>query len=98
MSVNRAASDLEWSELKQQWYYDDLTLGGLRSAQRIPTLSEWMNEFAGDSRLKLIWLDVKVQDLREIDALTRSVSALLQHHHVHYKRVQFSAHQEGRTY
>lgn len=95
MSVNSEASQLEWSEIRQHWFYDDMAFGGHRSPLVIPTLSEWMNEFAQDSRIQLIWLDVKVKEVTQIANLVRSVVDLLHQHAIPAHRIQFSVHEPG---
>jgi len=93
MSFNDDASQLKWSDIRQHWFYDDLSLGGYRSPSVIPTLAEWMREFAGDTRLQLIWLDVKVRESWEIVALVRALASILHQHHVPFHRIQFSTHE-----
>jgi len=95
MSYSTGASQLKWSDIRQNWFYDDMNLGGHRSPQVIPTLAEWMREFVSDTRLRLIWLDVKVRESWEMAALVRSVASILHQHHVPFHRIQFSAHEEG---
>ena len=36
MSLNDDASQLKWSDIRQHWFYDDLSLGGYRSPSVIP--------------------------------------------------------------
>lgn len=95
MSVNSEASHLNLSEIRQHWFYDDLAFGGYRSPSVIPTLSEWMTAFAGDSRIQLIWLDVKVREMNQLATLVHSVVGLLHQHHVPSHRIQFSVHEQG---
>lgn len=95
MEVNAAASSLYWADIKQSWYYDDLTLDGMKSSERIPSLEEWMHEFSRDPRLRLIWLDVKVQEDAEVAAFARTMHSILHEQRIPSKMIQFSAHEDG---
>ena len=53
MSLTCTSSQLDWSQISQQWYYEDLAFGGLRSPQKIPTLAEFLEHFVDDPRLKV---------------------------------------------
>ena len=77
MSINQNARQLNWSQIEQFWFYDDLHFDGTRSPIKIPTLQEWLNEFQNDTRLKLIWLDVKAKDEDSIGAIAKSLSEIL---------------------
>ena len=55
-----------------------------------------MREFADDTRLQLIWLDVKVRESWEIVALVRALASILHQHHVPFHRIQFSTHEVGK--
>ena len=50
MSINLPASELKWHEIRKYWYYDDLSHRGFRSPDEIPTLNQWIEEFAQDPR------------------------------------------------
>ena len=39
MSFNDDASQLKWSDIRQHWFYDDLSLGGYRSSSVIPVIT-----------------------------------------------------------
>ena len=39
MSFNDDASQLKWSDIRQHWFYDDLSLGGYRSPSVIPVIT-----------------------------------------------------------
>ena len=93
ISLLSSASELDWTDIRGHWHYDDLVLGGLSGP--IPTLEEWITEFVTDPRLKLIWLDIKVENEDEIKTLIRSICSILSVYQVtlHHK-VQFSAHSE----
>lgn len=76
MSINQNARELTWKQIEEFWFYDDLHFAGHRSHIKIPTLKEWFNEFQNDSRLKLIWLDVKANG-DSIEAMARSLSEII---------------------
>ena len=48
------------------------------STDRIPTLDAWLQEFVGDPRLDLIWLDVKVTEEKLLPLFVRQLKTLLQ--------------------
>ena len=93
MSINENAHDLPWNQIEKFWFYDDLKFGGHRSPIKVPTLKEWLSEFGDDSRLKLIWLDVKVRADR-IPIIAKALSNLIPNHLV--PKIQFSASKDGK--
>ena len=92
MSINQNARELTWKQIEEFWFYDDLHFAGHRSHIKIPTLKEWFNEFQNDSRLKLIWLDVKANG-DSIGAMARSLSEIIPKFLV--PKIQFSANADG---
>lgn len=79
MSSNNAASELTFRQILSNWYYRDTTTGR-RSPEAVPTLDAWLAEFAWHPKLKLIWLDVKVEEPH----LLPLVAALLRQHTARY--------------
>ena len=94
MSINQNARQLNWSQIEQFWFYDDLHFDGTRSPIKIPTLQEWLNEFQNDTRLKLIWLDVKAKDEDSIGAIAKSLSEIIPKYLK--AKIQFSANTDGK--
>ena len=92
MSINQNARELTWKQIEEFWFYDDLHFAGHRSHIKIPTLKEWFNEFQNDSRLKLIWLDVKANG-DSIEAMARSLSEIIPKFLA--PKIQFSANADG---
>ena len=46
---------------KEYWYYENAKDGGYGARMSsISTLDEWLGQFGSDPRIRLIWLDVKV--------------------------------------
>ena len=58
--------------------------------QRIPTLEEWLNQFGHDPRIRLIWLDVKVNVESKLKFFTDKLISLLNKFHITKDRLQFS--------
>ena len=96
MSINQNARQLNWSQIEQFWFYDDLHFDGTRSPIKIPTLQEWLNEFQNDTRLKLIWLDVKAKDEDSIGAIAKSLSEIIPKYLK--AKIQFSANTDGKQF
>ena len=95
MQSNQQASELLWKDIRKFWHYDDLSRGGIKSSETIPTLQEWLHEFAEDPRLRLIWLDVKILHEDKLRAFVKVVHSLIREHKIPAGKIQFSTHQEG---
>ena len=95
MLSNQQASELSWKDIRNFWHYDDLSRGGIKSSEAIPTLQEWLQEFAEDPRLRLIWLDVKILHEDKLRAFVKVVHSLIREHKIPAEKIQFSTHQEG---
>ena len=76
------------------WYYEEVSAKegkyGHRMTQRIPTLEEWLNQFGHDPRIRLIWLDVKVNVESKLKFFTDRLISLLNKFHITKDRLQFS--------
>ena len=76
------------------WYYEEVSAKegkyGHRMTQRIPTLEEWLNQFGHDPRIRLIWLDVKVNVESKLKFFTDKLISLLNKFHITKDRLQFS--------
>jgi hypothetical protein len=57
---------------------------------RIPTLEEWLHRFGSDPRIKLIWLDVKVNVEHKLKGFVDQLIGILKRNYVTYDRVMFS--------
>ncbi len=74
---------LTFAEIQRFWSYSD------KHAQ-IPTLDEWLDEFAYQPSVELFWLDVKVNEPQLLLLLAREISHLLERHSVPMSRVSLS--------
>ena len=76
------------------WYYEEVSAKedkyGHQMTQRIPTLEEWLNQFGHDPRIRLIWLDVKVNVESKLKFFTDRLISLLNKFHITKDRLQFS--------
>ena len=63
MSLNHDASKLQWSDIRQHWFYDDLSLGGYRSPQVIPVKMKMISYQV----LFLIHVGYLIPDVRRVD-------------------------------
>ena len=95
MLSNQQASELSWRDIRKFWHYDDLSRGGIKSSEAIPTLQEWLQEFAEDPRLRLIWLDVKIVHEDKLRTFVKVMHSLIREHKIPAGKIQFSTHQEG---
>ena len=63
----------------------DADTNELVDGARIVTFEEWLREFAKDPRIKLLWLDIKVEEPASIPIFIRRMSTLLNKYHVSHK-------------
>ena len=56
----------------------------------IATLDEWLGQFGNDPRIRLIWLDVKVNVDSKLRYFVDQLLVILKRHRITHHRLQFS--------
>ncbi|XP_023337943.1 uncharacterized protein LOC111708715 [Eurytemora carolleeae] len=65
------ARDMVYSLIKKNYIY--VNSSGIEQATVIPTLAEWMDQFAANSQLERIYIDVKLVDISLADFLVNHI-------------------------